>query len=254
METNSQVQRTKIKRITVIKNEDVYDITVPGNHNFFGNGIVVHNCVEVGMLPVTESGESGFQFCNLTEINGGKCESWEDFEIACKAASILGTLQAGYTNFKYLTPATKEITDREALIGVSITGWMNNPEILFDKQNMIKGANLVKQVNAQVAKIIHINVAARTTTVKPSGNASVKLGTASGIHGEHAPRYFRHVQMNRMDEVAQLLEKVNPKMVERSVWSANDTDVVAYRDWETDRKSTRLNSSHITRSRMPSSA
>ena len=177
METNSQVQRTKIKRITVIKNEDVYDITVPGNHNFFGNGIVVHNCVEVGMLPITESGESGFQFCNLTEINGGMCVSWKDFEIACKAGAILGTLQAGYTNFKYLTPATKEITDREALIGVGITGWMNNPEILFDKENMIKGANLVKQVNTQVAKIIGINRAARTTVVKPSGNACSKIET-----------------------------------------------------------------------------
>lgn len=206
--------------------KSVKDFGEPGFIFSDSTEFLFNPCCEIGMLPVTESGESGFQFCNLTEINGGKCESWEDFEIACKAASILGTLQAGYTNFKYLTPATKEITDREALIGVSITGWMNNPEILFDKQNMIKGANLVKQVNAQVAKIIHINVAARTTTVKPSGNASVKLGTASGIHGEHAPRYFRHVQMNRMDEVAQLIEKVNPKMVERSVWSANDTDVV----------------------------
>ena len=206
--------------------KSVKDFGEPGFIFSDSTEFLYNPCCEIGMLPVTESGESGFQFCNLTEINGGKCESWEDFEIACKAASILGTLQAGYTNFKYLTPVTKEITDREALIGVSITGWMNNPEILFDKQNMIKGANLVKQVNAQVAKIIDINVAARTTTVKPSGNASVKLGTASGIHGEHAPRYFRHVQMNRMDEVAQLLEKVNPKMVERSVWSANGTDIV----------------------------
>lgn len=206
--------------------KSVKDFGEPGFIFSDSTEFLYNPCCEIGMLPVTESGESGFQFCNLTEINGGKCESWEDFEIACKAASILGTLQAGYTNFKYLTPATKEITDREALIGVSITGWMNNPEILFDKENMIKGANLVKKVNAQVAKIIDINVAARTTTVKPSGNASVKLGTASGIHGEHSPKYFRHVQMNRMDEVAQLLEKVNPKMVERSVWSANDTDVV----------------------------
>ena len=206
--------------------KSVKDFGEPGFIFSDSTEFLYNPCCEIGMLPVTESGESGFQFCNLTEINGGKCESWEDFEIACKAASILGTLQAGYTNFKYLTSATKEITDREALIGVSITGWMNNPKILFDKENMIKGANLVKKVNAQVAKIIDINVAARTTTVKPSGNASVKLGTASGIHGEHSPKYFRHVQMNRMDEVAQLLEKVNPKMVERSVWSANDTDVV----------------------------
>lgn len=206
--------------------KSVKDFGEPGFIFSDSTEFLFNPCVEIGMLPVTESGESGFQFCNLTEINGGKCESWEDFEIACKAASILGTLQAGYTNFKYLSDATKQITDREALIGVSITGWMNNPEILFDKENMIKGANLVKQVNAQVSKIIDINQAARTTAVKPSGNASVLLGTASGIHGEHAPRYFRHVQMNRMDEVAQLLEKVNPKMVERSVWSANGTDVV----------------------------
>lgn len=206
--------------------KSVKDFGEPGFIFSDSKEFLFNPCVEIGMLPITESGESGFQFCNLTEINGGKCESWEDFEIACKAASILGTLQAGYTNFKYLSDATKQITDREALIGVSITGWMNNPEILFDKENMIKGANLVKQVNAQVSKIIGINQAARATAVKPSGNASVLLGTASGIHGEHSPKYFRHVQMNRMDEVAQLLEKVNPKMVERSVWSANGTDVV----------------------------
>ena len=206
--------------------KSVKDFGEPGFIFSDSKEFLFNPCVEVGMLPITESGESGFQFCNLTEINGGMCVSWKDFEIACKAGAILGTLQAGYTNFKYLTPATKEITDREALIGVGITGWMNNPEILFDKENMIKGANLVKQVNAQVSKIIGINRAARTTVVKPSGNASTLLGTASGIHGEHSPRHFRHVQMNRMDEVAQLLEKVNPKMVERSVWSANDTDVV----------------------------
>ena len=206
--------------------KSVKDFGEPGFIFSDSTEFLFNPCVEVGMLPITESGESGFQFCNLTEINGGMCVSWKDFEIACKAGAILGTLQAGYTNFKYLTPATKEITDREALIGVGITGWMNNPEILFDKENMIKGANLVKQVNAQVSKIIGINRAARTTVVKPSGNASTLLGTASGIHGEHSPRHFRHVQMNRMDEVAQLLEKVNPKMVERSVWSANGTDVV----------------------------
>lgn len=82
--------------------------------------------VEIGMLPTNlETGESGFQVCNLTEINGGQCVTKEDFEIACKAGSILGTLQAGYTNFRYLSEASQEIIEREALIGVSITGWMN---------------------------------------------------------------------------------------------------------------------------------
>lgn len=178
------------------------------------------------MLPVTEDGESGFQFCNLTEINGGKCVDTEVFNRACKAGSILGTLQAGYTNFKYVSNTTKEITEREALIGVSITGWMNNPDILFDKENMVVGAEIVKDINKKVASLIGINVAARTTCVKPSGNASVLLGTASGIHGEHSPLYFRNVQMNAEDEVAKLLLEVNPKMLEKSVWNPSGTDYV----------------------------
>lgn len=184
-------------------------------------------CVEIGMLPTDlETGESGFQVCNLTEINGGKCDTKEDFEIACKAASILGTLQAGYTDFPYLSQASKRIIEREALIGVSITGWMNNPNILFDKQNMIDGAELVKSVNKEVSKLLGINQAARTTCVKPSGNASVLLGTASGIHGEHSPLYFRNVQMNEQDDVLSLFEVKNPKMVEASVWSNTGTDKV----------------------------
>ena len=184
-------------------------------------------CVEIGMLPTNlNTGESGFQVCNLTEINGGKCISKGDFEIACKAGSILGTLQAGYTNFRYLSKASQEIIEREALIGVSITGWMNNPDVLFDKQNMIDGAEEVKKWNKTVADLIGINQAARCTAVKPSGNASVILGTASGIHGEHSPLYFRNVQMNDQDDVLSLIMDQNPKMVEDSVWSNTGTDKV----------------------------
>lgn len=183
-------------------------------------------CVEIGMLPVAENGESGFQFCNLTEINGGKCVDKESFFRACKAGAILGTLQAGYSNFKYLSDATRRITEKEALLGVSITGWMNNPDVLFDPQNMIDGATVVKDINSIVSILLGINQAARTTAVKPSGNASVVLGTASGIHGEHSPKYLRNVQMNVGDEVTRIITKTNPKMVEPSVWSSNGTDVV----------------------------
>lgn len=173
-----------------------------------------------------ETNQSGFSFCNLTEINGAMCSTKEDMLIAAKAASVLGTLQAGYTNFTYLSDATKRIAEREALIGVSITGWMNNPEVLFDEQNMIDGANEVKKWNKIVADLIGINQAARTTCVKPSGNASVLLNTASGIHGEHSPKYFRNVQMNEQDEVLSLILENNPEMVEKSVWSATGTDFV----------------------------
>lgn len=183
-------------------------------------------CVEIGMLPVAENGESGFQFCNLTEINGGQCVDKESFFRACKAGAVLGTLQAGYSNFKYLSDATRRITEKEALLGVSITGWMNNPDVLFDPQNMIDGATVVKDINSVVAILLGINQAARTTAVKPSGNASVVLGTASGIHGEHSLKYLRNVQMNVGDEVTRIITKTNPKMVESSVWSSNGTDVV----------------------------
>jgi ribonucleoside-diphosphate reductase alpha chain len=184
-------------------------------------------CVEIGMRPIcVETGESGFQFCNLTEINGGKCVSPEHLYLAAEAGAILGTLQAGYTNFKYLSDATRRITSHEALIGVSITGWMNNPQVLFDESVLKKAAEIVKETNRKVAKLLGIRAAARTTCAKPSGNASVLLGTGSGIHGEHSPLYFRNVQMNVDDEVAKLILDINPKMVERSVWSSNGTDIV----------------------------
>ena len=182
-------------------------------------------CVEIGMYPQINK-KSGWQGCNLTEINGGKCNTEEDFYKACRAASILGTLQAGYTDFKFLTDTSKLIFDREALLGVSITGWMNNPDILFDEKILQKGAKIVKDVNKQVAEIIGINSAARNTCVKPSGNASVLLQTASGIHAEHSNMYIRNVQMNKESEITQAIMKTNPYMVEDSVWSAGGTDVV----------------------------
>ena len=113
--------------------KSVKDFGEPG-FIFTANKEFCYNpCVEIGMLPVAEDGESGFQFCNLTEINGGKCVDKESFFRACKAGAILGTLQAGYSNFKYLSDATRRITEKEALLGVSITGWMNNPDVLFDE-------------------------------------------------------------------------------------------------------------------------
>ena len=172
------------------------------------------------------SEESGFQFCNLTEINGSKVTSLDTLVKAARAASILGTLQAGYTNFTYLSDISKKITEKEALIGVSITGWMNQPAVLFNKVNLKVGAETVKTINAQVSKILGINPAARTTCVKPSGNASVILGTGSGIHGEHSKNFIRNVQMNEQEEVLQLIMKTNPEMVEPSVWSSTGTDYV----------------------------
>lgn len=205
--------------------EDVYDCCVEEVHRFEANGLIIHNCVEIGMIPHINN-VSGWQGCNLVEQNGGKITNKEIFLRSCEAAAILGTLQAGYTSFPYLTRETEEIFKREALLGVSITGWMNNPAVLFDQELLREGARVVKAVNRKVAKLLGINPAARTTCSKPAGNASVLLKTASGFGAEHSPKYIRHVQMNKETEVAKLIKTKNPYMVEDSVWSEGKTDYV----------------------------
>ena len=205
--------------------ESVKSFGEPGFYFTTSKEHTTNPCVEIGMFP-QYNGKSGWQGCNLTEINGGMCTSEESFLQACRAAAILGTMQAGYTDFKFISDTSKKIFDREALLGVSITGWMNNPNILFDEKILKKGANIVKKVNKEVAAIIGINPAARTTCVKPSGNASVLLQTASGIHAEHSPMYIRNIQMSKESEITQAIAKSNPFMVEESVWSAGGTDVV----------------------------
>lgn len=187
--------------------------------------ITYNPCVEIGMCPQLD-GVTGWQGCNLTELNGAKANTREDFFRMCRAGAILGTLQAGYTNFKFLPETTRKIFEQEALLGVSITGWMNNPQILLDEEILKEGAEIVKLTNKEVAKLLGINQAARTCCVKPAGNASVLLQTASGIHGEHAPLYIRNVQMNKESEVVQMIKKTNPYMVEESAWSANGNDYV----------------------------
>ena len=183
-------------------------------------------CLEIGMLPKTADGKSGWQGCNLTEINGSKIKTAEDFMKAAKAAAILGTLQAGYTDFEFLGTESKEIFEREALLGCSITGWMNSPKILFDEGLIKQATKIIKDTNKEVAKLIGIRQAARTTCVKPSGNASVLLGTASGIHPEHSKKYIRNIQINKDQEIGNIIKKFNPYMVEESVWSATKSDYV----------------------------
>ena len=169
----------------------------------------------------------GIQGCNLTEINAEKCTTKDKFLRACKDASILGTLQAGYTNFPYLGETSKKIFEKEALLGVSITGWMNNPK-LFNAELLEEGAQVVKDTNKELSFLIEINQAARTTCVKPSGNASVVLGTASGIHPEHSEKYFRIMQLNKESNTAKWLEENMPFLLEESVWSSTKSDYVVF--------------------------
>lgn len=189
--------------------------------------LVVNPCVEIGLFPVDRlTGLTGWQACNLCEINGKKCRTEKDFRIACKAAAIIGTCQAGYTNLDYLGEVSKRIIEREALLGISITGMMDNPHILLDPKIQRKMARYILKVNEVMAQLLGINPAARATCVKPAGTTSCILGTASGIHPHHAKRYIRRTQANHLEKPLRHFNSVNPNAVEKSVWSANGTDEV----------------------------
>jgi len=181
-------------------------------------------CVEIGMRAYDEQGRSGWSFCNLCEINVKKAKTAEDFYEMCRAAAILGTLQAGYARFEYLGEVTENIVRREALLGCSMTGMMDNPEISFDPEIQRKGAELIKEVNEAFCVKIGVKPAARTTCVKPAGSTSCILGTASGIHPHHAKRYFRRVQVNKLEEPLKFFRAYNPDAIGESVWSANNSD------------------------------
>ena len=192
--------------------------------------LIVNPCVEIGMWPVDETtGKSGWQACNLSTINCAKIKTEEDFLEACKAASIIGSLQAGFARFPYLGKTSENIVSREALLGVSMTGIMEKHEICLNPDTQKQGAKVVKDENKRVAKIIGTNQAARTTCIKPEGTSSCVLGTSSGIHPHHAKRYIRRVQANKMEPIYNYFREVNPRACEESVWSNNDSDdVVAF--------------------------
>ena len=207
-------------------------------------------CVEIGLHPrlkldaaaiarlreLGHSGElregdtlSGVQFCNLTTVSAASSETPARFYELCAHAAIIGTLQAGYTNFNYLSAVSRVITEREALLGVSICGVLDRPDVLLDPEVLRTGATVVKVINAVVARALGINPAARTTCVKPEGTASLLLGTSSGLHPHHSLRYFRRVQTNVYDPIFQHFKRANPHMVEPSVYDLNGrTEVITF--------------------------
>lgn len=232
----------EVKELNIV--EEVYDIEVEANeHNFaiitkgqddymFSEGVFVHNC-ETNLFPTyinpDGSKECGWSFCNLCEINGKKVKTEEDFYKACRTAAILGTFQAAYTeNLPLLSEATRKIMKRDALLGVGITGMADNPHILFNERIQMNGARIVKETNKEVAKIIGINEAARTTVVKPSGNSSQLLGSGSGIHAYHFRKYIRNIQANNNEQALKETLKVNSDIANPSFWNKKNETVLSF--------------------------
>jgi len=193
-----------------------------GNHKWQ----LFNPCFEIGMIPVTEDGICGVQFCNLSSINGRLADTKEKFQECVEAETIIGTLQAGYTDFPYLNKASKILTEEEALLGCSKTGAMDNPDVLLNPEIQKELAQFAIAVNQEWAKKIKINPAARITCVKPEGTSSLVLGCGSGIHPHHARRYFRRVMANKQENIYRYFKKHNKDLCEPSVWSATKTDDV----------------------------
>ena len=187
-------------------------------------GIYLNNDKDWGTNPCCEIALRPFQFCNLCEVNVSDIESQFDFNARVKAAAFIGTLQAGYTDFHYLREIWKETTEKDALIGVSMTGIGSGAVLNLD---MSDAANIVKKENARVAKLIGINKSARSTTVKPAGTTSLVLGTSSGIHAWHNDYYVRRMRVGKNEAIYTYLSVNHPELIEDEFFRPHDTAVIS---------------------------
>ena len=187
-------------------------------------GIYFNNDKDWGTNPCCEIALRPYQFCNLCEVNASDIESQEDLNARVKAAAFIGTLQAGYTDFHYLRDVWRETTEKDALIGVSMTGIGSGVVLGYD---MSKAASVVKRENTRVAKLIGINQAARCTTVKPAGTTSLALGTSSGIHAWHNDYYIRRIRVGKNESIYKYLVTNHPELVEDEYFRPHDTAVIS---------------------------
>ncbi len=174
-------------------------------------GIFFTDDIEMGTNPCAEISLSNHGFCNLVEVNAGSVTSQEDLNERAKAAALIGTLQAGYTDFHYLRDIWRTQAEADAQIGVSLTGIADGVVLNYDLQ---EAAETVLQENARVAKLIDINPSVRSTTVKPSGNSSIVLKTSSGVHARHAAFYWRRMRIYKSDALYEYLFIIAPYLLE----------------------------------------
>ena len=187
-------------------------------------GIYLTNDKDWGTNPCCEIALRPYQFCNLCEVNVSDIESQEDLNTRVKVAAFIGTLQAGYTNFHYLRDIWKRTTEKDALIGVSMTGIGSGVVLNY---NMTEAAEIVKEENKRVADILGINAAARATTVKPAGTTSLTLGTSSGIHAWHNDFYIRRMRVGKNEAIYTYLMINHPELVEDEYFRPHDTAVIS---------------------------
>jgi ribonucleoside-triphosphate reductase len=187
-------------------------------------GIYLNNDKDWGTNPCCEIALRPFQFCNLCEVNVSDIENQEDFNNRVKAAAFIGTIQAAYTDFHYLREIWKETTEKDALIGVSMTG-IGSAAVL--QMDMKEAANIVTKENSRISKLIGIKTSARCTTVKPAGTTSLVLGTSSGIHAWHNDYYVRRMRVGKNEAIYKYLFNSHPELIEDEYFRPHDTAVIS---------------------------
>jgi ribonucleoside-triphosphate reductase (thioredoxin) len=187
-------------------------------------GFYFTNDKDWGTNPCCEIALKPYQFCNLTEVNASDIENQEEFERRVQAAAFIGTLQAGFTDFHYLRDIWQKTTEKDALVGVSMTGIASGNVLSLD---MTTAAKVVKKENVRIASLIKINPAARTTTVKPAGTTSLTLGTSSGIHAWHNDYYIRRMRVNKNEPIYTYLSIHHPDLLEDEFFRPHDTAVIS---------------------------
>ena len=186
-------------------------------------GIYLTNDKDWGTNPCCEIALRPYQFCNLVEIGMGNIESQEDLNNRAEAASFIATLQASYTDFHYLRDNWQINCEKDALLGVSMTG-IASMEVF--KYNIKEAAAIVNAINAEYASIIGINKAARTTTIKPAGTTSLVLGTSSGIHAWHDKYYWRRMRVNKNEAIYTYLAINQPQLLEDDFFNPETTAII----------------------------
>jgi ribonucleoside-diphosphate reductase alpha chain len=187
-------------------------------------GFIFSNDKDYGTNPCAEIALRPYQFCNLCEINATDIVDQDDFNARSKAAAFLGTLQASYTDFHYLRDVWKKTTEKEALIGVGITGIASGK---LDSINLEEGAKMVVKENERVAKLLGIKKAARATTVKPSGTSSLVLGSSSGIHAWHDNYYIRRIRVGKNESIYTYLSLYHPELLEDDFFNPSQQAVIS---------------------------
>ncbi len=187
-------------------------------------GFFFTNDKDWGLNPCAEISLKPFQFCNLTTVNVSDVVDQDDYNARSKAASFIGTLQASYTNFHYLREKWQTTTEKDALIGVSMTGIASG---IVTQLDMREAARVVKEENARVAKLLGINKASRTTTVKPEGTSSLVVGSSSGIHAWHNDYYIRRLRVGKNEAIYNYLSQFHPELVEDEFFKPHEQAVIS---------------------------